>query len=380
MGLTGAVAETAIKFTQADLRHWRLLDHFRKALLPHLPVVASAPHRQLTQEEYFSLFLFRMFNPLITSMRGLCAATHFTRMREVCAQPTAPSSFSEAQHLFSPELLSGVVKDLAQQTAGMVNFGSPQAREVAAALTIVDGSLWRAVNRMVWTPQDRRRNAVRLDLHFSVFDQVPVDWGISPAKQSEVKAWKKKVTPGAFYVADRLYSQDLLWLKALAKRQIDFVVRLRENIRRSAQSPPAELTPQDRQAGVVCDQEQELGAGGGGPVVRVVQIESAGHTFLLATTRRDLPAEVIGLLYRYRWQIELFFKWVKTMLPCRHWLAESPAGVSHQLYSVLIAALLLMLAGGGRLNKRQMEALWFYWSGFATEAELLTRLAAQKNK
>ena len=89
---------------------------------------------------------------------------------------------------------------------------------------------------------------------------------------------------------------------------------------------------------------------------------------------------MLGLIYRYRWQIELFFKWIKTMVPCRHWLAESPEGVSLQIYCVLIADLLLMLAAGRRPTKRQMEALWFYWLGFATESELLARLSATKKQ
>lgn len=372
---------TELSFCPEDLRHWRLLDHFRKALLPHLPAASpAAPHRQLSQEQYFSLFLFRMFNPVITSMRGLCAATHFSKMRRVCAQPVAPSSFSEAQHLYSPEVLAGVVKDLAKQAATVAPFGQPEVRRAVTALTAVDGSLWRAVNRMAWAPRDSKRAAVRLDLHFSVFDQVPVDWSIGPAQSCEVKQWKKKTVPGTLYVADRLYSQDLLYLKALQTRGIDFVVRLRENFIRVPCGPEAELSAEDDRAGVVSDQVQEVGAGGGGPQLRIIQIDSAGQTFLLATTRRDLPAHVVGLIYRYRWQIELFFKWVKTMLPCRHWLAESPEGANLQLYCVLIAALLLMLAGRGRPTKRQMEALWFYWSGFASEEELLARLAAQKTK
>jgi len=81
-------------------------------------------------------------------------------------------------------------------------------------------------------------------------------------------------------------------------------------------------------------------------VLRVVEIHAAGKVLVLVTSRQDLPAEIIGLIYRYRWQIELFFKWFKTILGCRHWLAESPRGVALQLYSALIATLLLMMQTG----------------------------------
>jgi IS4 transposase len=83
---------------------------------------------------------------------------------------------------------------------------------------------------------------------------------------------------------------------------------------------------------------------------------------------------MISLIYRQRWQIELFFKWIKTILNCRHWLAESPAGVQMQIYGVLIASLLLMLWTGQRPNKRRVEALQFYWLGLATEEDLVLLL------
>src|SRR5208282_3159434 len=83
-------------------------------------------------------------------------------------------------------------------------------------------------------------------------------------------------------------------------------------------------------------------------------------------SREDLPAEMVGLIYRYRWQIELFFKWFKMILGCRHWLAESSRGVAIQLYGALIATLLLMLLTKERPTKRQMEAIHLYFVGFAT--------------
>jgi hypothetical protein len=96
-------------------------------------------------------------------------------------------------------------------------------------------------------------------------------------------------------------------------------------------------------------------------------------------SREDLPAELIGLIYRYRWQIELFFKWFKMILGNRHWLAESPRGVAIQLYSALIATLLLTLLTGRRPTKRQMEAIHLYFVGFVTEEELLRELGLQKS-
>ena len=81
-------------------------------------------------------------------------------------------------------------------------------REAVKALTIVDGTVLRAVNRMAWAPAAGFGSALRLHLHFSVYDQVPTDWSITPGNASEAKEWKKKTKTEDFYVVDRLYGQD----------------------------------------------------------------------------------------------------------------------------------------------------------------------------
>jgi hypothetical protein len=380
------VAVLALKFTEKQLGNWRLIEHFRSILLPHLeaaetPMTELDPRRTLTRQSYFSLFLFSMLNPIITSMRGLCAASRFRRMREVSDQPVSLASFSEAQHLFDPQLLAVIVRELAQQARRQPAFGDPQIRAAVEALTVVDGTVFRAVQRMAWAPAAGFGSSIRLHLHFAAFDQVPVDWSITPGNVCERREWtKKKLSKGSFVVADRHFSDDHLHLKQLQKAGVDFVMRLLGNVIRHPQGPPRELSAEDRQAGVVSDRLEELGCLGGGPVLRIVEIHVDGKVFLLASTRQDLPAHLIGLIYRYRWQVELFFQWLKTTLPCGHWLAESPEGVAIQIYSLLIASLLLMIWTGKPPTKRQMEALRFYWMGFADEDELITVLKSQKTK
>jgi IS4 transposase len=110
-------------------------------------------------------------------------------------------------------------------------------------------------------------------------------------------------------------------------------------------------------------------------VLRVVRVEANGEVFHLVTTREDLSAELIGLIDRQGWQIELYFKWIKMILNCQHWLAESPLGVEIQIYCVLIASLLLMVWTGQRRKKRMVESLRYYWMGLANEEDLVTLLA-----
>jgi IS4 transposase len=379
------VTRPACKFTVEELSNWKLLEHFQLLLLPRLKAAGPIPseldpRRKLAAADYFSLYLFSLLNPVVDSMRGLCVATQFKKMRQVCQGRVSPASFSAGQHLFSPDMLASIVRELAAQAKGTVEFGETRVRQAVEALTLVDGTVLRAVNRMTWAPASGSGCSIRLNLHFSAFDQIPLDWSITPGNISELREWKKRIRPGSFYVGDRLYSEDHLHLKRLKKQGVDFVVRLLGNVIRTAQQEPRGLSAEDRHAGVVSDCVIELGCQGGGPVVRVVEIHAAGKVLLLATTREDLPACLIGLIYRYRWQIELFFKWFKTMLPCQHWLAESPAGVTIQIYCVMIAALLLLLWTGQRPTKRQMEALRLYWMGFVDKEELIAALSSQKKR
>jgi len=181
-------------------------------------------------------------------------------------------------------------------------------------------------------------------------------------------------TDGAMIVADRHYSNNHALLAELRERGVDFVLRLNNNVILEPVGPERPLTEEDRREGVVWDRTVRLGVHGDGPVFRVVRVEANGDVFHLITTREDLSAALISLIYRQRWQIELFFKWIKTILNCRHWLAESPEGVRMQIYCVLIASLLLMLWTGQRPNKRMVESLQWYWTGMADAEDLVTLL------
>jgi IS4 transposase len=92
----------------------------------------------------------------------------------------------------------------------------------------------------------------------------------------------------------------------------------------------------------------------------------------------DLSAEMIALIYRYRWQIELFFRWFKCILGCKHLLAHSENGVTIQVYCALIASMLITLWTGAKPNKRTFEMLCLYFMGWATDNDLTRHLEKLK--
>src|ERR1019366_2705449 len=86
----------------------------------------------------------------------------------------------------------------------------------------------------------------------------------------------------------------------------------------------------------------------------------------LATDQLDLDAALIAQGYKYRWMIELFFRWFKCILGCRHLLSNCQNGVTIQVYLALIASLLISLWTGRKPNKRTFEMLCLYFSGWAS--------------
>jgi IS4 transposase len=95
---------------------------------------------------------------------------------------------------------------------------------------------------------------------------------------------------------------------------------------------------------------------------------------VLVTNRLDLAAELVALAFRYRWSVELFFRWLKCILGCRHLLSQGENGVSIQVYMAMIASLLISLWVGRPPTKRTYEMLCFYLSGWAREAEVVAHI------
>ena len=89
----------------------------------------------------------------------------------------------------------------------------------------------------------------------------------------------------------------------------------------------------------------------------------------------DLAVELIGLLFRRRWQIELFFRWFKKVLQADRLLSLNRNGLTIVMYCALIASLLVVLWTGRKPTKRTFEAICFYFMGWIGEQELINHLA-----
>jgi Transposase DDE domain len=161
-----------------------------------------------------------------------------------------------------------------------------------------------------------------------------------------------------------------------------------------------ELSAGAQQAGVVSDAVVALGDPGDASrrpthPVRLVMVQVQPHEkrsnrkgntgagpsdgyLRIVTNLLDVPAEIIALLYQYRYTIELFFRFFKHLLGCRHLLSDKPDGLRIQVYCAIIACLLLSLWTGRKPTQATLEMFYWYFLGLAEEDELETHLAKLK--
>lgn len=373
------------KLRERDLSRWRLVDDFQARLAraaTQLPVGAtwSHPLRGLSYPDYLGLYLLGLLNPVVRTMRGLCAASRLQRVQEeICRRPVSLGSFSEAQNVLDPALLARVFGELSQEVSGLRQPGSGSRRWL-----IQDSSLFEALPRMhwcLWRRQGKQQSQVRLHLSLDLEAGSPGRVAMTPGKGCERQAWRTQWQRGDAYVGDRYFGEDYQMFEELEQAGVAFTVRLRDDaVLQVEEELP--LHAADREANVIRQAWVRLGckARYRSIRVRVVWVQTPKEVLRLVTnlSPAELSAAEVALLYKQRWQIELFFRWIKCILGCRHWLAESPQGTAIQLYLALIAALLLQLYTGQRPDRRMMELIQFYLLGVATLDELWAGLERQR--
>jgi IS4 transposase len=160
------------------------------------------------------------------------------------------------------------------------------------------------------------------------------------------------------------------------------------------------LSDEDIQAGVLSDQIIALGQGMKADrrpdhPVRLVCVQTSPHAkrsnrkgntgagpsdgiLRIATNLLEVPASIIALLYHYRFTIEVFFRFFKHVLGCRHLLSDSRKGIEIQTYCAIIACMLITLYSGRKPTLRTYEMVCYYFTGLADEQELLSHIAKLK--
>jgi hypothetical protein len=323
------------------------------------------------------------FNPVVTGLRDLSTLSGLKKVKRKLGIPRfSKSAIAEGLRAFDPALLARVVEQMAGH---LTKSQRDRLGDLNQALTLVDGSLLRALPRMAWALWvDENNRAAKLHVCFEALKSAPTQIDVTEGIGSEVEFLIRNLKPGRLYAMDRGFAVYALFQKIIDAKS-SFVCRLRNNaVIETIETLP--LSEADEEAGVVSDRIVRLGkdpeAQGLNVPVRVVEVnldtrEGSTH-MLLATDRRDLSAETVALIYKHRWQVELFFRWFKGTLNFGHLLSDSRNGVTIQVYAAIIATLLIAIISGRKPDKRTFVMMSFYMQGLADEEELAAFLATQR--
>ena len=386
----------------------RQLGHLKK--LRHLlPLLSSlrdsgcgrdaAGNRDLHFDEYVTLVLLYLFNPMIDSVRTLQRATAVDKLAEqLGVKRFSLGSFSESCRVFEPQKLKAVIAQLAGELRPP--HGDPRLKQhLRHTLTIADGTVLDAVGKVAgafWLKfkDDSPKHAWKLHVQFEVDTLAPTEVELTDARNSgksdEKNVLRGRLAPGHCYVTDRWFAQFTLFNEINAIGS-SYVCRAKENSV-FAVTEERPLTEADLAAGVVRDAAVTMGLSSKpqdkpNHPMRVVVIEAEPHhkrggrrgrtagpgnkgTVVLLTNLPDVPAEIISLIYRYRWTIEVFFRFFKQTLGCRHLVSQRVEGVRIQTYCAVIACMLINLWTGKRPGKQMVNMLAWYFTGAATAAEV----------
>ena len=335
-----------------------------------------AGNRKLFFDQYARLLLLQFFSPIVTSLRGIQQASQLDKVqKQLGCSRVSLGSFSEAASDFNAEALHPIIAELASQA---LPLAAGKEADALRGLTAVDGSLLPALPKMAWALWvDDQHRAAKMHVHFDVLKGVPVEATLTHGSGSETTQLRNTLQPERLYVIDRGYA-DYRLFQDIIDAGSAFVGRIKSNAVWSVVEDRP-LSAEAKAAGVRRDCIVRLGGPQSGGVLkqplRIVEVHTSDShgkpiILLLATSRLDLDAELVALAYRYRWTVELFFRWFKRILGCRHLLSNKQNGVTIQLYLGIIASLLISLWTGKKPTKRTWEMLQWYFLGYATAAEL----------
>ena len=362
-----------------------------------------AGNRRLFFDEVCSLILLTFFNASMTSLRDLQRASRLKQVkRKLGCREASLGSLSEALRVFDAQRLVEIVQELLGQIPASPG-ADPRLKDLAHVPTAVDGTLLRELPQITQACfASRNDRGWKLHTHFEVLRGVPVFAEVTDAsgrgQASEKASLRRALQQDRCYITDRGYENFALF-NAIVAVGSSYVCRVRSDHHLTPEDS-RELTEAARVAGVLEDVTGRMGSPRSKRIEHpdhsqrrvVVQVEKPprrggrgrpsdrthgdSRELVLVTNLLDVPAETLVLLYRFRWLIELFFRWLKCVLSCRHLISESANGIQTQMYCALIACLLIQLAAGRdvRPNQWTYKLLCLYFQGWATEDEVLDHL------
>ena len=360
----------------------------------------KAGNRKLHYDQYCMLLLLYLFNPVVTSLRGIQQASELKKVQKKlgCAR-AALGSLSEATSVFDAERLKEIIGDLGEQLKPLQQ--DRRLSDIKQTITLVDGSALPSMMEASWRKANDGNAMVkwRLHTHFEILRGVATRVDVTPnggGQHDERAVLSNVIESDRLYVTDRGYAKFTLF-NQIVNANSSYVCRLRDNsvytaVKENYRNDNAELNE------IMSDQIVEFSKGSGlDHHVRLICIRTKPHTtrgksrsgssgvdsdgvLRIATNLLDVPANVIGLIFSERWAIEIFFRFFKQILGCRHLISQDQNGIEIQTYCAIIACMLIALWTGKKPTLRTYEMVCFYFTGLADEDELMAHIEKLKSQ
>jgi Transposase DDE domain/Domain of unknown function (DUF4372) len=300
--------------------------------------------RKLTTKRQFIALLYGQLSGS-TSLREVVTgmASHETRLYHVGAAPVKRSTMSDANSKRPWQVFSELFAQMLPQAHRGLR------RAAADAVRLIDSTSIRLSSLSEdWATFSADVFGAKAHIVYDPNADRPVYFAVTPANVNDITVAKTMpIEPGATYVYDLGY-YDYGWWARLDDAGCRFVTRLKKNT-------PFSVVKENRvpkNSKIVSDRIGHLPARLANsrnnplqvPVREIGVITDTGKLLRIVTNDLDAPAEEIADLYKQRWQIELFFRWVKQTLRIRHFIGVSENAVRTQIAVALIAFLILRMA------------------------------------
>jgi IS4 transposase len=300
--------------------------------------------RKLTTKRQFIALLYGQFSGS-TSLREVVTGmtSHETRLYHVGAAPVKRSTMSDANSRRPWQVFSELFAQMLPQAHRGLR------RATADAVRLIDSTSVRLSSLSEdWATFSADVFGAKAHIVYDPNADRPVYFAVTPANVNDITAAKAMpIEPGATYVYDLGY-YDYSWWAGLDEAGCRFVTRLKKNT-------PFSVIKENRtpkNGNIVSDRIGHLPARLANcrknplqvPVREITVIIDTGKLLRIVTNDLDAHAEEIADLYKQRWQIELFFRWVKQTLRIRHFIGVSENAVRIQIAVALIAFLILRMA------------------------------------
>jgi hypothetical protein len=305
---------------------------------------ADERSRKLTTKRHLTALLYGQFSGAI-GLREIVGgmASHETRLYHLGAAPVKRSTMSDANRDRSWQIFS----ELFNQMLGQVHRGLRRA--AGEAVLLIDSTSVR-LSRLSqeWATFSTNVYGAKAHIIYDPNADRPVYFAVTPANVNDITAAQAMpIEAGATYVYDLGY-YDFRWWTELDDVGCRFVTRLKKNtpftVVRKNRVPDSSNIVSDcighLPARLAASRNNPLQV----PVREIRVVIETGKMLRIVTNDLDAPAQEIADLYKQRWQIELFFRWIKQTLRIKRFIGVSENAVRIQIAVALIAFLLLRLA------------------------------------